>query len=385
MNKKMRELLTKIQQKRDSAKGFLDGESKDIAKAQAILDEVDEMEKEFNVEKRLFEAEKAENQPGSEELDQASIKNAIDGFTVIAKQLMKKPMDEKEKALILNGESGENFLLPEDVRLAINELRRSFISAKELVSVTPTFAVTGSFNYEAGDIRGLSQLIDGQPINQSDQPSFIRKPFTIDFFAKLIPVSNLVLGAERAGLMSYLNKWFVKNAIFSENNAIFNTLRENKTVKNIKGWEALKRSINVDVDPACLIDGVIVTNQTGFAALDEEKDENGRGILTPNPANATEKLFQSLRIHVFSDAQLPNVGGLAPMFYGSLKAGCEFVDYMRLEFATSSDFLFNLNQTAIRVIEGFDVIQADADAYVYATFAPGAAAMTRTAKQPAQG
>jgi HK97 family phage major capsid protein len=242
-----------------------------------------------------------------------------------------------------------------------------------VITLTQTQALTGSFNYEAGDIKGLAKLVDGQPINQGDQPSFVRKTYSIKFYAKLIPTSNLLLGAEKASLMSYLDRWFVKNAIFTENQAIFDALRTGKTVKAVTGWEALKSSINVDIDPANLIDGAIVTNQTGFAALDAEKDANGRGILTPNPTQPTEKQFQGLPIRIFSDAQLPIVNGKAPMFYGSMKAGVQFIEYMKLEFATSEDFLFNLNQTAIRVIEGFDVIQTDADAYIYATFAPSAA------------
>ena len=125
----------------------------------------------------------------------------------------------------------------------------------------------------------------------------------------------------------------------------------------------------MDIDPSCKINGLIVTNQSGFGTLDEEKDENGRSILQPNPANPTEKLFQGLPIQVFPDAQLPNIDETHfPMFYGDTKAGATFVEYNPLEFATSEHFGFGKNQNYMRVIEGFDVMSTDTEAYIYGSF-----------------
>lgn len=194
----------------------------------------------------------------------------------------------------------------------------------------------------------------------------------IGFMGKLIPVSRVLLGAEKGGLMNYLNRWFVKNAVISENSKIFSALKagyNNGTVKAVAGWKALKKSITVDLDPSCLIDGVIITNQSGFAALDAEEDSDGRPVLQPNPANPTEKLFQGLPIHVFSDAQLANIDATHfPVIYGSVKAGCTFVEHQSLQFDVSEQFLFNKNQNCLRVIEGFDVLSTDTSAYVYGSF-----------------
>jgi division protein CdvB (Snf7/Vps24/ESCRT-III family) len=45
MNKKMREILAQIQAKTAEAKSFMDGENKDVAKATALMDEVDALQK----------------------------------------------------------------------------------------------------------------------------------------------------------------------------------------------------------------------------------------------------------------------------------------------------------------------------------------------------
>lgn len=200
----------------------------------------------------------------------------------------------------------------------------------------------------------------------------MKKTFTIGWRGKLIPISRILLGAEKAGLMGYLNRWFVKNAVLTENSAIFAKLKSgyaSGAPKAIAGWKALKKSIAVDLDPSCLLDGVIITNQSGFACLDAEEDKDGRPVLQENPANRTEKLFQGLPIHVFPDAQLPNIDTTNfPLIYGSVKAGCTFVEYAGLEFTLDGSYLFNKNQNCLRVIEGFDVMSTDTGAYIYGKF-----------------
>ncbi|MBR5865721.1 MAG: phage major capsid protein [Alistipes sp.] len=368
MNKKMRELQAAIAAKHAEAKGYMEGETKDLDKAQEALDAADQLQKEFDIEQKLFEAEKGQADP------EPPADQKANGFKAIAKLIKGKLLNEKEKALI-SGESataGENYLVPEDVKAEIIELRKSYKSAKSLVTVVQTDALAGSVNFEKGAAAGLVEFEDGDAISEEGTPSFEAKRFAIKWFGKIIPVSRILLGAEKAGLLAYLNRWFVKNAVLTENAEIFETLKAGYaegTPKALKGWKAFKKSITVDLDPACLSDGVIITNQSGFAALDEEEDKDGKPVLQPNPANPTEKLFQGLVVHVFADAELPNIDGTHfPMIYGSTKAGCYFVEHQALEFAASEHANFNKNQNTLRVIEGFDVMNADTSAYIYGSF-----------------
>lgn len=374
MNKKMRDLLAKIEAKRVIAQSYMDDGERD--KATALLNEIKDLKVDFANEKALFELEQDDvpNEP------QPTATNKLDGFKVMAKAVRSpKTLTQVENVLITgeNAESGENYLVPEDVRLAIIELRREFKAAKDLVTVMPTRTLSGSFNFESGTPAGLTDFDEGDEttgtIGAGDDPTFIQKPFKIAFKGKLWPVSNILLGAEQAGLMAYLRNWFVKNAIISENIKVFATLKANKEAKSLVGWQGLKTSINTDLDPSCLINGVIVTNQSGFNILDNELDGNGRPILQENPANKTEKTFQGLPIKVFTDAQLPNtaITGTSPIFYGNLKDGVYFMDYMGYQFAMSDHFYFNKNQKAMRVLEGFDAIQADVGAYVYGVLSAG--------------
>lgn len=380
MTKKMRELQALIQQKHAEAKGFMDGENKDLAKAEALLNEADELQKEFDLEARMAAAAKgavpedAKGAPGAPEVP-ADGEQKADGFKAMAKMLNGQRMNDTEKAMISgeNAANGENYLIPEDVRLEINELRKTYVSAKSIVTVEKTDALTGSVNYESGAPGGLTDFGDGDEIPASDEPKFERKTFNIQHKGKLIPISRILMGSEKAGLLGYINRWFLRSAVISENAKIFDTLKAGYSAgkpKALSGWKALKKSINVDLDPSCKLQGIIVTNQSGFAALDEEEDANGRPILQPNPAHPTEKLFQGLPVHVFPDAQLPNIDATHfPVIYGDTKAGATFVEKQALEFATSEHYGFNKNQNYMRVIEGFDVMSTDTGAYIYGSFA----------------
>lgn len=379
MNKKMREIQAQILEKTELVKGFMaDGEGRDLTKAEETLNQIDDLQKEYDLEARL--AEKAKAAVPAEQLAADTGKDS--GFKAMAKMLAGKALDDKEKALISGTDAthGENLLVPDDVKAEINELRKTYISAKNLITVENTDALAGSVNYESGTPAGLTAFDDGDAITEETAPAFVKKTFSIAWYGKLIPISRILLGAEKAGLMSYINRFFLKNAIISENASIFGVLKNgynSGTPKAIAGWKALKKSINVDLDPSCLYDAVIVTNQSGFAALDEEEDADGRPVLQPNPANPTEKLFQGLRVHVFPDAQLANIDATHfPLFYGSLKAGATFVEHQDLEFATSEHYGFSKNQNYLRVIEGFDVMSTDTSAYIYGSFAATPASAT---------
>lgn len=377
MTKKMRDLQALILQKNQEVQAAMaEGEGRDLDKAEKLLDEIDDLQRQFDLEERAEKAAKAGIPDDAQGQDGTGTEKKANGFQVIAKLLHKRALNDTEKTALISGtnsENGETYLVPEDVRAEINELRKTYVSARELVTVETTDALAGSVTYENGAPAGLADFDDGDAIEEESGVKFVLKKFTIAWKGKLIPVSRILLGAAKASLMNYLNRWFVRNAVISENAKIFDTLKtgyNGGTPKAITGWKALKKSITVDLDPSCLIDGVIVTNQSGFAALDAEEDKDGRPVLQPNPAHPTEKLFQGLRVKVYPDAQLPNIDATHfPMIYGATKAGATFVEHQNLEFAISEHFLFNKNQNCLRVIEGFDVMSTDTSAYIYASFA----------------
>lgn len=387
MNKKMKELLVQINAKVTSAEALI--EAGEMEKAAALMDEADALQKEYDLQERILAAKGRQvpadlkpRDPDPDDPKHPDVNKAPSGFALIAKCLRGQPFTEAElkaiqpdpevaagveKALVTgaNAANGESYLIPEDVDNTIRELRRSYVSAKDIVTVMPTPLLSGSFTFEAGTPSGLVAFDDGDDVPEGPDPKLSNVKFSIAFKGSLIPVSNILSVVEAAGLTVYLNKWFVKNAIISENKDIFAALTEGKEAKELADMDALRESINLDLDPSCLIGGMIVTNQTGFNIMDNEKDQNGRGLLQPDPTNATRKMFKELPIKVFSDAQLPNVEEKAPVFYGDTKSGAYFMEFQYLFFASSAHAGFTKNRTLLRVIEGYDVIGTDKEAYCY--------------------
>lgn len=367
MNKRMREIYAKIENLSERANQYLDeGKTKE---AEEIVNQINDLERQYVVAEKLQNNKTAEIT--DEEIDKSIEAKKANGFAVMAKMLKGQKLSEVENAVIIESDNTENpnginYLIPEDVNVAIRELKRTYKSAKELVNVIPVTTLSGSTNFETEDDGLLDDFEDGETISDSNDPKFVKKPWAIKFKGKLIYISNIVLGNEKAQLMSYINKWFIRKAVRTENKDIFTALKKDKEVVEVKGLDALKNKINL-LDPA--LKQVIVTNSSGFAAMDAEKDINGRGMLQVDPTNASRKMFNSLPIEVFADNELANVAeGKYPVFIGSTKDGIDFMDRESLDFATSEHFAFNKNQTTLRVIEGYDVVETDKDAYEYLSF-----------------
>lgn len=391
MNEKMKALLAKINDKLAKLK-LLDPE-KDGAAMATELDELDGLQKAYDLEQRLFEAEKAHVGAGFEaEKAGKGQEDKPSGFAILAKCLRNQPLTEAERKAITpsdavvkamltgdNSTNGEVNLIPEDVDNTIRELRKSYVSAKNLVTVMPTKVLTGSFTWESGAPAGLVNFSDGDDIPAGKEPTFTNVKFAIGLRGIIIPVSNLLTAVEAAGLTAYLNRWFVHNAVITENKAIFEALAKDKTVVAISKLANLGKSMTVDLDPSCLIGAVIATNQSGFAAMEEETDANGRAMLQPDPSQATRKLYKGYAVQVFPNSVLPNIDDShAPVFYGNTKAGVYFMELEYLLFDSSAHAGFGKNQTHFRVIEGFDVISADKAAYCYGSYALPAKAETNT-------
>ena len=368
MNKRMREIKNKIIELNDKANEFLN--SKKLDEAEETIKEINDLEREYVIAEKLEKSNK--EKITEEEIQNTLQKKKEDGFKAIAKFMKGQKLTEAENALIVESDStsenGTNYLIPEDVQVAIRELKRSYKSAKNLVNVIPVTTLSGSTNFEKEDDGLLDDFEDGSTLNESNNPKFDKKSWKIKYKGKLIYISNILLGNEKAQLLSYLNKWFVRKAVRTENKDIFDALKFGKTAIECKGALEIKSKMNLKLDPSCLIGASIVTNQTGFDIMDSEVDKNGRPMLQPNPTDSTKKMFNGYPIEVFSDAELKNISeGKAPMFIGNFVNGCDFMDREKVEFAVSEHFAFDKNQNTMRVMEGYDVVGTDKDSYLFIT------------------
>lgn len=347
-------------------------EAKAINEQIKQAEEIEKMEEELNQDAGTPVTEPVENKKA--DVNKAFIK-AITG----------KKLTPAENALIEKADEDDpngSILVPTDENTRINEYKRQYKSLRTHIREYRTTVVTGSFVYENNSTMSLLTDIDEmEEIPQEDGPKFKTKGYSIKNKGAILPVSNTLLSDEQSGLMAYVGRWFARKAVKTENADILAVMKADKTAKELADWKALKRSLNKDIDPALIPGSVIITNQDGFDELDNAVDENGRPILQPDPKNPTQKMFKGLTIDVYSNNDIPSKDGKAPVFYGNLEEAITFVNRERYEIAKSKEAGFTKNATLIRILERYDVIKTDNEAYIYGELAiTDGVAVTQTDK-----
>ena len=288
------------------------------------------------------------------------------------KKFSSKPLTEVEDALLLptpetvNGQNGEGYILPEDIRTKIHKRIRQFRSLRSVCGQMTATALKGSFPVDELDsLTGLVDFVDGEDGEESNDIKFTQVSFILEEKAAFIKLSNTLLALTDNDLIAYIIDIFAKKAIITENSMAVSEIIRGKTVKELADWKALASSINTDLDPGAWDNTVIVTNQDGFNYLDTLNDETGKPLLTPNLAEPSKKKFKGYPVEVFGNRYLPTTDGKAPVYYGDLNSGVKFVDLNIMSFATSKEAGFMQNVTIARLIEFVDVVQADSSDACY--------------------
>ena len=276
-------------------------------------------------------------------------------------------------ALTETGNSGADggFLVPEDIDNSIRELRRDLNPLAPLFGEETVNTLSGWRVVDTAPSTAMPAIDEmGTVANNSDQPAFAKVTYTLGKYGLRIPISNELLNDEAAGLMAYLSRWFAKKLVITENSLLITALKTLTASALVSGSitpdSAIKTILNKTLDPAISLSSVIITNQSGFDALDQLVDEMGRGLLQPDPTNATLFRIFGRRIVAVSDAQLPNTSNKPEFFIGDMK---EFATLFRcggFELA-STDIggnAWRTDSTEIRGIARLGVTKFDAAAMV---------------------
>ncbi|MBP3380695.1 MAG: phage major capsid protein [Ruminococcus sp.] len=377
---KLEEMQARLASLLNTMQEHIDKNELDEAEAaKAELDKLaDKIEKQKLVDK-LTEQNRIPGKPAETAPGEAG--KAADSASFIRaciKSFSGKPLTDAENSLLLPtastpaGTNGEGYILPEDVQTRINKRIRDFRSMRSVCGSIRTTALKGSFPAENIDsLTGLVDFTDGTDGEDSTDFSFTQISFSLKEKAAFIKLSNTLLALTDNDLVAYIVDIFAKKAVITENAMAVAAIEKGKTKKTLAGWNALKSSINKDLDPAALYGTVIVTNQDGFDALDSALDSTGRPVLQPDPANPTSKRFVGYPVVVFSNALLASTAatsskdGYAPVYYGNLEEGVKFVDLGQTQFAASREAGFMSNTTIARLIEFVDVVQNDASDKCY--------------------
>ena len=344
MNKKMRELLTKIEAKTLEAKEARDKNETD--KAVSILDEIDSLKKEYDVEKRLMDEEKPE------ELEKkAAPVDAVKAFANAARSGF-KGMNEGTPA-----QGG--YTVPEDIETKINHYRENGDSLQNLITVVPVKTESGARTFRVRSQQtGFTNVAEGGAIGTKDTPSYTRLEYTVAKYAGIYEATNELMEDSDANIANELTRWIGTESRVTRNNLILAAIKTIASTAIAEGADGLKKALNVTLKPYFRNSAVIVTNQDGLNYLDTLKDKNDQYLLKPEVADATQYRFAGFPVKVYDNDTMPSntatSGKLGiPFLIGDLKEAIVMFERKGISILSSNvaGDAFAQDMTYFRAIE----------------------------------
>jgi HK97 family phage major capsid protein len=382
MNKKMRELLTKIQTKTAEAKALNEGENKDVTKASAIMDEVDALQKEFELEKKIFEAEKATGAQNATAVVADHVqekKEVVTGETMIAKQvraILNPGKFGTDKSLVESVDADGGYTVPEDIQTQVNHWPEIVDSLLSEIEVVPVSTIKGSRTYQKkADTEAFIDIDEnGEITKEITAPQFERITYAIQNRAGFMPVSNDLVNDSDANIMGIVTQWLGRANIATANAKILEIINAKAKVA-FDGIAGIKHAVNVTLGQAYKHGIKIITNDDGLDYLDNLVDQNGRPLLNADPTDSAKLQLRCgtvvVPIKVLQNKTLASDGTKIPFIVGDLKQGIRKYDRQSMSLMASNVAVlgnfnaFAMNMTLIRAILRDDYKALDNDAYVY--------------------
>lgn len=363
MTKRMRELAALIATKTTDAQGFMSGENKDLDKAAQLMDEVDQHQKEYDIEERIEKAGKA-TVPTDEPAPAAV--SAIKAFADAARARF-KTMNEGTPA-------DGGYTVPQDIMTRVHEYRQERFSLASLIDRESVSTLTGSrvFKKRAQNV-GFAEVAEGGKITKVAKPQFEQMTYRVKKYAGYMPVTNELLADSDEAIATMLINWLGEEGIATENAQILAKINEKESTA-FAGIKDIKKAVNVTL-AAFAGSVVIVTNSNGLQYLDTLEDKNGRPLLSPDPTKPMEMTLsvgaRSIPVKVLPNNVLGNTdGGAIPFIIGDLGEYLKMFDRAQLTISVSDvaaigDFnAYEQDMTLFRGIMRADFRVKDAEAIV---------------------
>ena len=373
MNKKMRELMAQIQAKTAEAKSCMEGENKDVAKANDLLNQVDQLRAEYEAEKRIYDMEKDTNTPSEGEIQaQKNAEKAIDSIAQFAKAVRSII---KGKSLVEGVDEDGGYTVPEDIQTTINKWAEVDYSLLQDIDVVTVTTNKGARTYQKKTDADVFVDLDenGAITNEIEAPKFERVTYSIQDRAGFMPVSNDLIEDSDAGIVNIVSEWLGKANVATSNAKIL-AMIATKDQTDLKDIDGIKKVVNVTLGQAYKGGAKIITNDDGLNYLDTLKDKNGRPLLNADPTNPAKMTLRCgtvvVPIKVLPNKVLTSVGTKVPMIVGDLKSAIRKWDRKKMsikasDVASIGNFnAYAMNMTLFRAILRDDYTAMDFDAFV---------------------
>lgn len=346
------EAFEELKNKRDTAKVRRDALKDQLveAQAQAVVDMKDEDVKPLN-----------ENEETAKNVFIKDFKNLLNGTY-------------RNAAVGSKEDDGTNagLTIPKDIQTAIHALVRQYNSLQEYVTVESVSTASGSRVYEKwSDITALANLDDeNTAITDIDAPKLALIKYAIKRYAGMLTATNSLLKDTVENILAWLNQWVAKKVVVTRNKAILEKIAALPSKPTITKFDDIKDLALKGVDPAIRSTSFFMTNTSGLATLAKVKNAMGDYLLQRDPTQPERYLLEGKQVIEIADRWLADNAGAHPLYFGDLKQAVTLFDreHMSIEASNVAGDAFSLDQTKIRVIDRFDVVTTDSEAFVAASF-----------------
>lgn len=345
------EAFADLKDKRDNAKVRRDALKEQLVEAQAIA---------------AIETPKAPlNDEELEIKDQFinDFKNLVRGNYAQIKNMVSS--DETEGA----GHAG--LTIPEDVQTTIRTLVRQYDSLQEYVNVEHVSTSKGSRVYEKwSDITALAEIDEeGAKIGDNTDPQLTTIKYIIKRYAGISTITNSLLKDTAENIIAWLSNWIAKKVVVTRNTKIIAAIEKLPTKPTLAKWDDII-DLEAKVDPAIKPTSMFLTNTSGFTALKKVKNAMGDYLMERDVKSPTGYSIDGFPVKEVADRWLPNKSTARPLYFGDLKQAVTLFDRENMSLLATNigAGAFETDTTKIRVIDRFDVVTVDSEAFVPASF-----------------
>lgn len=392
MNKKLKELLDKINSKKaevtDLAEnGKLDEAEKakaelvDLQKQFDILKDVLPEEQSVTPENKTVEPERITEPvsvPKNVHVVQTKNHDAIHEFANAARHLF---MNVDKTSNEGTGADG-GYVVPQDIQTLINKFKEAEFDLTKFADTENVTTNSGRRTYQTrAQLTGFTQVGEGAKIAQVDGPQFSILEYNIKKYAGFLPVTNELLNDSDQNITNVITQWIAKQDVATRNSIILAILKQ-ITPTAITGYKDIKKAVNVTLGSKYAGSVAIYTNDDGLNYLDTEfVDKNDRSLVTPDLQTPMQMVFaaggQKLPIRVIpneiltTDTTTTKGSSIIPVFIGDLKEAAKLFDRQKVTITNSNVAVagnfnaFDQDMTLFRAIDRLDAVQKDAAAMVY--------------------
>lgn len=384
MSRELRQLLANLSALQKEANSLMNKEGVTADELTAKLGEIKALQAKIDVQKALDDGK---------EFDE----NGVELTGHAAKQVKEKKQEAQDayKGAFMNAlrhratdadyqvinslnpgtDEDGGLIVPKDVQTAINQYKRTLPALEAYVNVIPVGTTSGTRVFEKiAKMEPLADITDlTADLSDMGNPNFEKIEYNCTDRGGIMPIPNDLLNDTNQNLLAYLSQWMGRKSVVTRNSLILKVL-SSLTPVVMADWKAIKKAINVTLDPIFAASATIFTNQDGYQYLDTLVDKQDRPLLQPDVSNpGGNKLFgKSVVVISNNTLETAKTGTTsptykAPIIIGNMQESIAMFERQgyQVDSTNVGGTAFIRNQTHLRMIEREDVKEIDGDAVVY--------------------